>query len=263
MFCVRNLQSLLPFSVIRETLALATCPPSGSAWVTSPPPVGGVHLLRSKNLEEHTDNPTREALDDAPGSLGFQAVRERRQRMLERHHMTPLVRMVTDQRNRLGGQVPHFDPMDGGVDARLLFLFEKPGPMTDQLGSGSGFISRNNDDPTARATLAFMRTARIPRKDTVIWNLIPWWDGSVRFAAADRRRGLGELSLLMAELRKVQAAVLVGKTAWTAETFFADGLQLPVFKSYHPSRRVQRRYPVLWESIPAKWAEAWAAVCGG
>jgi hypothetical protein len=58
-------------------------------------------------------------------------------------------------------EVPEFDPLDGGVEAQVLFLFEKPGPMTAELGgskrSGSGFISRNNDDPTAEATFKVHR----------------------------------------------------------------------------------------------------------
>ena len=40
-------------------------------------------------------------------------------------------------------EVPDFDPLDGGVEARALFLFEKPGRMTAGQ-SGSGFISRDN-----------------------------------------------------------------------------------------------------------------------
>ncbi len=48
-------------------------------------------------------------------------------------------------------EVPDFDPMDAGVEARILFLFEKPGPMTSKHKTGkrvgSGFISRDNDDP--------------------------------------------------------------------------------------------------------------------
>src|ERR1700740_40451 len=72
---------------------------------------------------------------------------------------------------------PNFDPLDGGVDAQVLFLFEKPGPMT--VGDdGSGFISRKNDDPTAEATFEFMSRAGIPRHLTVTWNLIPWWNGT-------------------------------------------------------------------------------------
>jgi hypothetical protein len=43
------------------------------------------------------------------------------------------------------------NPFDGGIAAQLLFLFEKPGPMTDGK-NGAGFISRNIVDPIAEAT---------------------------------------------------------------------------------------------------------------
>lgn len=70
--------------------------------------------------------------------------------------------------------------MDGGIAARVLFLFEKPGPMTALVGrrEGSGFISRDNDDPTAEAIWQFMREAEIPREEAVLWNVIPWWNGT-------------------------------------------------------------------------------------
>ncbi len=62
-----------------------------------------------------------------------------------------------------------FDPLDGGIEVRALFLSEMPGPMT----AGPGFISRNNDDLTAEATFRFMQMAGIPLKLTVTWNVVP------------------------------------------------------------------------------------------
>jgi hypothetical protein len=38
------------------------------------------------------------------------------------------------------------------------------------MAAGSGFISRDNDDPTAEATFHFMERAGIPRRDALIWN---------------------------------------------------------------------------------------------
>jgi hypothetical protein len=89
--------------------------------------------------------------------------------------MEPLTSYAARLRER--GEVPEFDPCDGGTEAQLLFLFEKPGPMTSSQ-AGSGFIGRNNDDPTAEATFRFMQSAGIPRKLTVTWNVIPWWNGT-------------------------------------------------------------------------------------
>src|SRR5262249_9080241 len=113
--------------------------------------------------------------DDRARSMRDAGVRERRKAMLCEPHIGPLTAFAAELRKRGLGEVPEFDPLDGGVDARVLFLFEKPGPMTAEH-HGSGFISRNNDDRTAEATINFMRQAGIPRKLTVIWNLIPWWN---------------------------------------------------------------------------------------
>jgi hypothetical protein len=93
-------------------------------------------------------------------------VREQRKAMLPRLHMVDLASYAQSLR-KTGVEVPDFDPLDGGVRAQVLFLFEKPGPMTAEKGSGnrsgSGFISRDNDDPTAEAIWRFMREADIPR----------------------------------------------------------------------------------------------------
>lgn len=43
-------------------------------------------------------------------------------------------------------ELPCFDPYDGGIHAKALFLLEAPGPKA----VSSTFISRNNPDPTAR-----------------------------------------------------------------------------------------------------------------
>src|ERR1019366_4921133 len=93
--------------------------------------------------------------DDCPRSLRDAEVRERRRAMLHHPHIAPLTAYAARLLQRGLGEVPEFDPFDGGVDAQVLFLFEKPGPMTVG-GDGSGFISRNNDDPTAEATFEFM-----------------------------------------------------------------------------------------------------------
>lgn len=84
--------------------------------------------------------------------------------------------------------VPDFDPLDGGIAAEVLFLMEKPGPRTDNTGAkghaGSGFISRDNDDPTAEAILRFMEEAGIARKRSILWNTVPWWNGEVMWWTA-------------------------------------------------------------------------------
>jgi hypothetical protein len=130
--------------------------------------------------------------DDAPRSMCDAGVRERRTAILHLPHVAELTAYAAKLRECGSGEVPDFDPLDGGTDARVLFLFEKPGPMTAAGGKriGSGFISRNNDDATAEATIRFMLQAGIPRRLTVIWNVIPWWNKTVRVTKEELREDL-------------------------------------------------------------------------
>jgi hypothetical protein len=195
--------------------------------------------------------------DDYPRSMRDPEVRQRRRAMLSQPHIAPLADYAKRLRDRLQGEVQDFDPLDGGVNARILFLFEKPGPMTDALKkgkSGSGFISRNNDDATAEATFRFMQTANIPRRDTLIWNVIPWWNGHVKFTGAERTTAIGELAQLLTMLQRLDTAVLVGKTAGKARPYL--GSHLRVLKSAHPSPKVRSTNRVLWDRIPDIWREA-------
>ena len=107
---------------------------------------------------------------DNPRTLRNPAFRDHRIQLLLESHMKPLVRYTEALRATDRGRVPDFDPLDGGVRAQALFLLEKPGPMTDSIRvgrSGSGFISRDNDDPTAEAIHRFMNKAGIPRDLTL------------------------------------------------------------------------------------------------
>jgi hypothetical protein len=144
------------------------------------------------------------------------------------------------------------------VEALALFLFEKPGPMTVNSGfgkrAGSGFISRNNDDPTAEATYKFMRAAGIPRDQTVIWNVIPWWNGTRNVTGTELREGVRCVRELICLLPKLRAVVLVGKKAAKAHAQLSNtGLVLT--SSDHPSPLVRARYLERWRSIPSDWAK--------
>jgi hypothetical protein len=63
--------------------------------------------------------------------------------------MLPLTALVETIRSETGRRenVPHFDPADGGSKARCLSLLEAP----SRNAVGSGFVSRNNPDDTAKA----------------------------------------------------------------------------------------------------------------
>lgn len=90
--------------------------------------------------------------------------------MADAPHVRPLrafARMIAAER---GAAVPDPDPLDGGVEARLLLLLETPGPSIGR----TGFVSRDNPTGTAANLFRFLAEAGIARRDTLIWNAVPW-----------------------------------------------------------------------------------------
>ncbi len=170
--------------------------------------------------------------------------------MLSQPHMAPLCAYAARLRMRPGTAVPDFDPLDGGIEAQTLFLLEKPGPTAAETPS---FVSRDNDSGTAEAIHRFMIEAGLPRADTIIWNAIPWWNGTIRVTAMERTAGLLELRDLLALLPRLRTAVLVGRTAARARSML-DGLRL--LESVHPSPQVRAGYRPLWDAIPSVWRQA-------
>jgi hypothetical protein len=207
------------------------------------------------------DDKTRRIIaeDDAPRSMRDAGVRERRKRMLNLPHLAPLTAYAGRlRRDGAPAEVPEFDPLDGGTDARVLFLFEKPGPMTAPSGKrrGSGFISRNNDDATAEATSEFMQQAGIPRTSTVIWNLIPWWNDTRKVTQAELHDGVKALQELIGLLPHLRAVVMVGRRAAQVRAYLEDTHpHLKLFNSDHPSPIVRARWLDRWEAIPSEWAK--------
>jgi hypothetical protein len=194
--------------------------------------------------------------DDAPRSMRDEGVRERRKLMLDLPHVARLTAYAAKLRERGSVEVPEFDPLDGGIDAKVLFLFEKPGPMTAEGGkrTGSGFISRNNDDSSAAATIDFMQRAGIPRRLTVSWNVIPWWNNTVRVTKEELREGAKTVQELIDLLPNLRAVVMVGRNAAKARPYL-DNRGLKLFTSDHPSPKVRARWPDRWREIPSQWAK--------
>lgn len=198
--------------------------------------------------------------DIKPRTMRRSTVRGQRRELLKEPHVRPLTVFTEALRSETGLEVPDFDPLDGGAEAEVLFLFEKPGPMTAADGSGrrvgSGFISRDNDDPTAEATFNFMRQAGIDRKRTITWNMVPGWNGTRKITNAELASGLDSLSDLIALLPRLRVVVLVGRKAARARRYLEER-GMPVIVSDHPSPLVRAKFPDRWAAIPAVWSEAW------
>lgn len=201
---------------------------------------------------------------DAPRSLkDAQELKNRREKLRDAHMLS--LKAYTDQlRTKDLGEIPNFDPLDGGIEAGMLFLFEKPGPMT-VLDGGSSFISRNNDDPTAENTFRIMSAASIPRNLTCTWNLVPGWNGTIKVTAQERIMGRECLKDLIDRLPKLKVIVLVGGTAKSAKKKLEKmpviiERHIQIMTSYHPAKRVENRYPKKFVTIKHDWANAYAAM---
>ena len=150
------------------------------------------------------------------------------------------------------GEVPEFDPLDGGEVARLLFLLEKPGPGV--FRHGAGFVSRDNPDLTAAAIFRFAEEAGIDRGEAVLWNAMPWWNGTIRYTAAEWRAGVGWIEALLDLLPRLAGVALVGRPAQRARPVL-EGRGLRIVESAHPSPNVRAAFPERWRDIPRRWAE--------
>ena len=113
---------------------------------------------------------------DGSYALSSMDERARRRAELRLPHISLLTALVEAIRaeHGFGSEVPFFDAGDGGTGAHALFLLEAPGPKA----VSSGFISRDNPDPSARNFRALLAGAGIPREKTVLWSIVPWYIGS-------------------------------------------------------------------------------------
>ena len=172
---------------------------------------------------------------------------ERKRRLLEAPHVAPLTALVRRLRAAHGGVVPWFDPTEAGVEARILLLFENPGRRAD-AAQGSGFISADNDDPSAENMWRFLGEAGIDRRgDVVAWNVVPWYLGDDRKIGAGRasdleqaRPALHELLRLLDELRVV---VLFGRKAQAGWRRARPPVDVAVLQAPHPSGRWLNGHP--------------------
>ncbi len=147
--------------------------------------------------------------------------------------------------------IPWFDPTDAGVRARILLLLEAPGRRATAK-QGSGFVSADNDDPTAENAWHLYREAGIDRAtDIVVWNVIPWYIGTDTGVRAWTHRDLHEarevVRDLLEQLPDLRVVVLQGKAA--AAAWERLDIDLPVIRSPHPSPQNLNTRPAMRESI--------------
>jgi uracil-DNA glycosylase len=190
--------------------------------------------IRARKSRQHVDS-----IDvDRPKSLGLETVRVARTADLLLPHSAPLAGFAQDLRAKmgLGGDIPHFDPWDGGVEAECLFLLEAPGSKAVR----SGFVSRDNPDESAKNFFLINQEAGIDRKRVVVWNVVPWYLGDGRKIRAATTSDISAaepaLSGMLQFLGRLRVVVLVGKKAARArETIESVMPKARIFAMPHPS----------------------------
>ncbi|WP_350005793.1 uracil-DNA glycosylase [Pseudarthrobacter sp. WHRI 8279] len=154
----------------------------------------------------------------------------------------PLNRWVDHIRVSTQESVPYFDPRAAAEGADVLVLLQDP---SGEAQLGSGFISRDNNDPTAHNSTLAAEAGGLPYSRSLHWNVVPWWVANPSFAprslAAEARRAAPLLAELMDLLEtRPKVVLLLGKQAQEAWSQLLLGASpelkgLPIIEAPHPS----------------------------
>ncbi len=193
-----------------------------------------------------------------PKSMRDPAVLDARRAMADAPHVRPLRALAEKIAAERGAAVPDPDPLDGGVEARLLLLLETPGPS---IGL-TGFVSRDNPTGTAANLFRFLAEAGIARRDTLIWNAVPWVihaPGALNRAPrrSEAAAAAPYFAPLLALLPRLAVVVPAGRFAREAAAPLAElRPDLPVVPIPHPSPTYVCTSPSVRARILAGLAQA-------
>ncbi len=93
-----------------------------------------------------------------------------------------------------------------------------------------------------------MVAAGLDRRLTVIWNAVPWWNGTRKISSAELADGIEVLRQLFLLLPELRVVMLVGKKAGRAKPLL-ERENLQVFTSAHPSPVVRASRRAVWDGI--------------
>jgi len=195
--------------------------------------------------------PTDLALPSSSRTMRDSNVREHRRTLLTAPHHAPLhayVRTLEDALQTQGLDVPELDPLGGEVHTRILCLLEVPGPKAAARWGGSGFISIDNDDPTAHNMFTLTQDAGVPREWFLPWNIVPWYVGNGEQIRPVQTREITEgrkhLRDLITLLPDLQVVITLGRPAadgWS--TLATEFPHLVTLTTWHPSGQGLNPHP--------------------
>ena len=91
-------------------------------------------------------------------------------------HVKPLNDLadrIADAEGLPHGHVPYVDPDQSGIKARMLVLLDNPSTKAE-AGTGSGLLSLDNNDRTARNVREAYARHGVRHNDVVHWNVAPF-----------------------------------------------------------------------------------------
>lgn len=174
-----------------------------------------------------------------PGALRDPDEIERRRALWSSGEPLAPLREYIASIERPGYRAPLLDPTDGGIEARVLLVLEAPGTMAD-AGRGSGFISVDNADQTARNCWRARRDSGLV-EGVLHWNIVPWYLGAATKKPSPLMLADGAIRLryLIDLLPKLETVVLCGEFAKEGYRSYVSrlfsGNAPDVIETWHPS----------------------------
>ena len=159
-------------------------------------------------------------------------------------HVEPINRLVDDLiAEKDGSWMPYIPPYHGGIQAKILLVYQDPGKMTSTEHGGSGFLGCENDDPSAQVVAECLDAAGIDQRDVISWNAYPWFrpdQGVVTTSMIDQ--GLDPMWRLIGLLPDLHTIVTGGAKAPESWRRFATrhpdlARRFLHLETFHPSGR--------------------------
>lgn len=138
-------------------------------------------------------------------------------RRIRAPHVLPLNDLadrIADAEGLPHGHVPYADPDLGGIEARMLVLLDNPSTKAE-AGNGSGLLSLDNNDWTARNCREAYARHGVKCKDVVHWNVVPFPVSKKNGGStpAERERGARWTREIVDLLTDLEIVLLLGAAA--------------------------------------------------
>jgi hypothetical protein len=145
----------------------------------------------------------------------FRAAKLARIRELHVAPLNDLADEIADARGLPRSHVPYIDPDSGGIHARVMVMLDNPSTKA-QAGTGSGLLSLDNNDRTARNLREAYARHGVAASDMVGWNAVPFPVAGIRnggSTAAERREGAPWIREFVRRCPNLKFVLLLGNAA--------------------------------------------------